>query len=57
MNRWYSARGARRGLRLAAAAMALWVAWAIGYVQSSREPAAAAPVHAITVDAFERGRT
>lgn len=38
---WYSARGARRGLSLAALAAALWLAWAAGYLQGSQRPPAA----------------
>ncbi len=32
MSRWYSPRGARRGLWLAALAAALWLAWAGAYL-------------------------
>lgn len=30
---WYSPRGAKRGIFLAALAAALWLAWAAGYLQ------------------------
>jgi hypothetical protein len=33
MLRWYSPRGARRGLRLAGVVALLWMLWALGYVQ------------------------
>jgi len=36
MRRWYSKRGARRGLLLAIFAAALWASWAIGYVYGDR---------------------
>ena len=36
MRHWYSKRGARRGLLLAAFAAALWASWAIGYIHGSR---------------------
>lgn len=32
MRRWYSPRGARRGLLLAVIAMALWGTWAVVYI-------------------------
>jgi hypothetical protein len=33
MNRYFSRRGARRGLLLAALAALLWACWAMGYWQ------------------------
>lgn len=33
MHRWYSPRGARRGLILAGVTAALWIVWAVGYTQ------------------------
>ncbi len=33
MRRWYSPRGARRGLILAGFTAVLWFVWAIGYAQ------------------------
>ena len=33
MSRWYSPRGARRGLLLAVAAIILWITWAVLYMQ------------------------
>ena len=36
MSRWYSRRGARRGLLIAAFAAALWIGWAVGYIHGSR---------------------
>lgn len=47
MTRWYCARGARRGMKMSAAAGALWLLWAVGYVQGSSSaaaPAQTAPV-------------
>lgn len=35
MGRWYSPRGARRGLILAGVTAALWIVWAVGYTQGS----------------------
>lgn len=35
MNRWYSPRGARRGLLLAGLLAACWLCWAVGYTQSA----------------------
>jgi hypothetical protein len=35
MRRWYSPRGARRGLILAGATAALWIVWAVGYTQGA----------------------
>jgi len=43
MRRWYSKRGARRGLLLAAAAAALWGSWAVGFIHGSRLWAPAVP--------------
>lgn len=46
MNRWYSARGARRGLKASVCAIALWLLWAVGYVQGigpAAPPAQASP--------------
>jgi len=45
MRRWYSPRGARRGLRIAGLAAALWLSWAAGYLHGSRpsEPGASSP--------------
>ena len=36
MRRWYSPRGARRGLLIAGIAAVLWLSWAAGYVHGSR---------------------
>lgn len=33
MNRWFYARGAGRGMKGAALAAALWLCWAIGFIQ------------------------
>jgi hypothetical protein len=33
MSRWYSARGARRGLILAIVTALIWMIWAISYLQ------------------------
>lgn len=35
MNHWFSARGARRGLKLSGLALALWLSWAVGFTQGS----------------------
>jgi len=35
MRRWYSPRGARRGLILAGVTAALWIVWAVGYAQGA----------------------
>lgn len=35
MSRWYSPRGARRGLILAGITAALWIVWAVGYTQGA----------------------
>jgi len=35
MNFWYSPRGIRRGLQLAALLVALWGCWAAGYAQAA----------------------
>lgn len=35
MNRWFSVRGARRGLKLSGLALALWLSWAVGFTQGS----------------------
>ncbi len=35
MGRWYSPRGARRGLILAGVTAALWIVWAVGYTQGA----------------------
>jgi hypothetical protein len=35
MGRWYSPRGARRGLILAGITAALWIVWAVGYTQGA----------------------
>lgn len=35
-SRWYSRRGARRGLGLALLAGSLWLGWALGYLQTDR---------------------
>lgn len=35
MRRWYSPRGARRGLILAGITAALWIVWAVGYTQGA----------------------
>ena len=33
MNRWYSPRGARRGLLAASLVLLVWLGWAIAYMQ------------------------
>jgi len=43
MRRWYSKRGARRGLLLAAFSAAIWAGWAVGYVHGSRSSAQSSP--------------
>jgi hypothetical protein len=35
MRRWYSPRGARRGLILAGVNAALWIVWTVGYTQGA----------------------
>jgi hypothetical protein len=35
MRRWYSPRGARRGLILAGVTAVLWIVWAVGYTQGT----------------------
>jgi len=35
MGRWYSPRGARRGLILAGVTAVLWIVWAVGYTQGA----------------------
>lgn len=35
MSRWFSVRGARRGMKLSALAVALWLSWAVGFTQGS----------------------
>jgi len=37
MNRWYSPRGAHRGLLCAAFTAVLWGGWAIGYTQGAAD--------------------
>jgi len=37
---WYSPRGVRRGLVLAMLTVALWLSWAVGYVQGAVQAAA-----------------
>lgn len=53
MKRYYSARGARRGLALAAAGALLWAAWAATYLYAA--PAGAAPSPAAASQACECG--
>ena len=36
MKRWYSPRGARRGMKWSALAAAGWLCWAAGYWQAAR---------------------
>ena len=44
MRRWYSPRGAQRGLLMAGIVALVWLSWAIGYSQgASKTPANAAP--------------
>lgn len=52
MRRWYSSRGARRGLVLSAMISALWLSWAVGYVQGAKRlpPPSSRPTHTTTVD-------
>lgn len=38
MSRWFSARGARRGLQLSGLFAALWLSWAVGFTQGSAPP-------------------
>jgi len=35
MNKIYSTRGARRGVLIAAVTAAVWVGWAVGYLQGA----------------------
>lgn len=54
MKRWYSPRGARRGLLIAGIATVLWVVWALGYVQGvtkSEEVLSAPMIISTPVDA------
>jgi len=46
MSRWYSPRGARRGLLLAVVTIILWITWAVLYTQglSDVAPAVVPPV-------------
>lgn len=37
---WYSPRGVRRGLGLAMLTTALWLSWAVGYVQGAAQTVA-----------------
>lgn len=37
MRRWYSPRGARRGLLFASLAAACWACWAIGFAQGAEK--------------------
>ena len=52
MRRWYSSRGARRGLVVSAMLGALWLSWAVGYVQGAKRipPPSSRPTHTTTVD-------
>ena len=44
MRRWYSPRGARRGLWIAGVSAAIWLGWAVGFSQGvSKPPVNAAP--------------
>lgn len=52
MSRWFSARGARRSLKLSGLFTALWLSWAVGFTQGrapyspSGESKASVPVSA-----------
>ena len=35
MNRWFSSRGARRGLMLSGFVATMWLCWALGFTQGS----------------------
>lgn len=48
MYRWYSPRGARRGLLLAAVAAAIWIGWAVGYSQGAQKAAQPTPTSKTT---------
>jgi hypothetical protein len=48
MRRWYSSRGARRGLLLAGITAALWVCWAVGYSQGAIKAPASTPTNTTT---------
>jgi hypothetical protein len=37
--RWYSPRGARRGLAIATLTAVAWLGWAVGYLQHTQPPA------------------
>jgi hypothetical protein len=37
---WFSPRGARRGMGLAAIALLIWLGWAIGYLQGASDKSA-----------------
>lgn len=43
MKRWYSARGARRGVKWSVFAAVCWLCWAVGYWQAM-QPHVARPI-------------
>jgi len=45
MNRWYSPRGARRGMLLAAIGAACWVSWAFGHATATPTQTEACSCH------------
>lgn len=49
---WFSPRGARRGLLLAACVAALWCSWALGYLQGMTPAVETVrqPSHTVTVN-------
>ena len=51
MRRWYSPRGARRGLILAGVTAAVWIVWAEGYRQGITTVAPKGASGSITVPA------
>lgn len=50
MSRWYSPRGARRGLLLAVVTIMLWITWAVLYTRGLPDtaPAAMPPAPTLT---------
>lgn len=49
MSRWFSARSARRGLKLSARAAALWLCRAIGFTQGRAPVAGMHDTHALAI--------
>ncbi len=52
MRRWYSPRGASRGLILAGVTAAVWIVWAEGYRQGITTDARKGASGSITVPAY-----